>query len=291
MDLWQTPTAQLADYMLPAAGLLERPDVSMSWGLTGDFAVAQKVVEPLYERHNDYELWAGLGRRLLDPADWPETLEEMLDRFLAPSGRTYQEWADGEQNWSPSPFRWRKYEQHGFATPSGKVELVPSLFEEFGINPLPTYEGPPYAKPDVDDEDAYPLQMITGSRVRELMGSTLRQSERLRKIHPEPLVDIHPQTAGEHGIADGDWVLIERPEGSIRQRARLSDVVRPDTINPAGYWWEPGSKAYLSGFWDANSNAITPSDTALSSFAGDQPLRGIRCRIRKAGQPEPAVPA
>lgn len=38
---------------------------------------------------------------------------------------------------------------------------------------------------------------------------------------------------------------------------------------------------HLSGVWEANTNATTPSDTALSSFAGDQLLRGARCRIRK----------
>jgi hypothetical protein len=37
----------------------------------------------------------------------------------------------------------------------------------------------------------------------------------------------------------------------------------------------------LSGAFDSNANAITPSNTKLSSFAGDQPLRGLRCRIRK----------
>lgn len=39
--------------------------------------------------------------------------------------------------------------------------------------------------------------------------------------------------------------------------------------------------------WDSNANAITPSDPALSSFVGDQPLRGIRCRIR----PESPTPS
>ena len=88
MDFWKTPTAQLADYVLPAADFLERPDITSHWGIGNFFVVGQKSVEPLFERHNDYELWAGLGRRLLDPAEWPETLEGMLDRFLAPSGKT-----------------------------------------------------------------------------------------------------------------------------------------------------------------------------------------------------------
>jgi anaerobic selenocysteine-containing dehydrogenase len=285
MDYWQTPTAQLADYVLPAADFMERADISAHWGIGNFFVVGQKAVEPRYDRHNDYDLWAGLGRRLLDPADWPETLEEMLDRFLVPSGKTYEEWANGERNHHfPRP-RWRKYEQNGFATASGKVELVPSMLEKMGVESRPIYTGPPYSTPDAPSEE-FPLQMIPGSRIRELTASNLRQSARLKKIHPEPVVDIHPETAAEHGIADGDWVAIERPEGTIRQRARLTDGIRRDTINPDGYWWEPGSglgeEHGLSGVADANANWITPSRPELSSYAGDQPLRGARCRIRKA---------
>jgi len=284
MDYWLTPTAQLADYVLPAADFLERADISSHWGIGNFFVVGQKSVEPLHERRNDYELWAGLGRRLLDPAEWPETLEEMLDRFLAPSGKTFEEWADGPKNHHfPRP-RWKKYEEQGFATPSGKVELVPSMFERFGENPSPVYTGPPYSAPDAD-VDEYPLQMIPGSRFRELTASNLRQSARLKKIHPEPIMDIHPETAGRLGIGDGDWVLIERPEGAIRQKARLFEGIRVDTVHPDGYWWEPGTQAgepSLSGVWTSNANAITPSEPAFSSFAGDQPLRGSRCRVRLA---------
>ena len=285
MDLWLTPTAQLADYVLPAAGFLERPELSMRWGFTRAFSVGQRCVEPLHDRHDDYALWSGLGRRLLDPADWPEHVEEMFDRFLAPSGRSFQDWSDGEANfYFPENRQFKKYEQHGFATRSGKVELIPSLFEDFGIDPRPVYTGPPYARPDVDDETAYPLQMLTGSRVMAFMGSTMRQAAKMRARHPEPLVEMHPETAAQHGIADGDWVEIERPEGSIRQKASITDGIRPGTISLAGYWWEPsrGPGPDLSGVWEANANAITPFDTRLSSFVGDQPLRGLRCRIRRA---------
>lgn len=289
MDLWQTPTAQLADYVLPAADFLERPELMMSWGFNRAFVVGQQTVQPTHERHDDYDLWAALGRRLLDPNDWPDNVEAMLDKFLAPSGKSFTQWADGEQNWYAPNRRFKKYEQHGFATASGKVELVPALLAKFGIDPLPTYTGPPYARPDVDDEQAYPLQMITGSRVMAFQGSTMHQARRLRAMHPEPLVDIHPDTASRHGIDDGDWVFIERPEGSIRQRARITEGIESNTINLAGYWWDPTRDPGpdLSGVWEANANAITPTDPSLASFVGDQPLRGSRCRIRR----DPSTPS
>ncbi len=288
MDHWLTPTAQLADYVLPATGTLERPELSMRWGFTRMFSTGQQVVPPLFERHDDYDLWSGLGRRLLDPKEWPEDVEEMLDRFLAPGGKSHRDWADGDANcYVPEERQYQKYKSSGFATKSGKVELIPGLLAEFGIDPRPIYTGPPYARPDVDDEAAYPLQMLTGSRVLEFMGSTMRQSRKMRARHPEPLVQINPITAAENDIADGDWVEIARPEGAIRQRASVTDAIRPGTINLAGYWWDPerGPGTDLSGVWEANANAITPDDISLSSFAGDQPLRGLRCSVRRVNSP------
>ncbi len=36
-----------------------------------------------------------------------------------------------------------------------------------------------------------------------------------------PQAQLHPDTAAEYGIADGDWMWIESPRGRIRQKARL----------------------------------------------------------------------
>jgi anaerobic selenocysteine-containing dehydrogenase len=289
MDHWQTPTAQLADYILPATDCLERGELSMRWGFTRMFSVGQACVEPTHERRDDYDLWAALGRRLLDPADWPENVEGALDMFLAPSGKSYREWAEGPgpNCYLPQSTRSRKYLEHGFATQSGKVELIPGFLAEFGIDPRPVYTGPPFARPDVDDEDRYPLQMLTGSRVLEFQGSTMRQSAKMLARHPEPLVEMHPDTAAQHGIADGDWVEISRPEGAIRQKAKVTGNILPGTINLAGYWWDPtrGPTRDLSGVWEANGNAIVPDDPKLSSYVGDQPLRGMRCRIDKVEVP------
>jgi anaerobic selenocysteine-containing dehydrogenase len=290
MDQWQTPTAQLADYVLPAADFLERPELWVGWGFTRFFTAASRPLPPMHERRDDYDLWSALGRRLLDPDDWPEDIEEMFDRFLLPSGTRFKDWAEADTNWYMPERHYKKFEQHGFATRSGKVELVPSLLAEFGVDPSPSYTGPPYARPDVDDEDAFPLQMITGSRELALTGSTMRHARRMRKMFPEPRVDLHPDTAARYGVADGDWVFIERPEGSIRQRARLTDRIEPNTINLAGYWWDPTRPPGpdLGGVSEANANWIIPGDPALANFVGDQPLRGLRCRVRRDDAQTPA---
>ncbi len=291
IDHWMTPSALLADYVLPASDCFERPDIATRLGLLPMFYVGQQAVQPQFERRNDYEIWAGIARRLArlteveDAAEWPETVEEMFDRYLAPSGKTYHEWAEAPVNFHMKAPQFKKYEQQGFATASGKVELIPSLFAKVGADPSLTYQGPPYCLPDVDDEAEYPLVMIPGNRYEAGTASRMHALESLRKLHPDPLCEIHPETAARYNIEDGDWVIIERPEGSIKQKARVHEGIRLDTISPDGYWWEPSeerAEPSLSGAWWANANAITPSKPELSSWAGDQLLRGAHCQIRKA---------
>jgi hypothetical protein len=141
-------------------------------------------------------------------------------------------------------------------------------------------------------QNGEPLLSMGGAKegYQAFHSSNLHQISFLRDKYPDPLVWIHPETAARHGILPGDWVIIERPEGKIRQKAFITDMIRNDTIHPEGYWWYPEQKPGepgLSGLWEANANAITPTDIELCSFAGDQPLRGGRCRITPADHPGP----
>jgi anaerobic selenocysteine-containing dehydrogenase len=43
----------------------------------------------------------------------------------------------------------------------------------------------------------------------------------------ETWVEIHPETAGSLAVADGQWVRVASPRGSIALRARLTDRVEP----------------------------------------------------------------
>ena len=53
----------------------------------------------------------------------------------------------------------------------------------------------------------------------------------LREQHPDPLVDIHPETAQRYGIAEGDWAYIETLRGVIKMKANLTDRIHPGVIN------------------------------------------------------------
>jgi thiosulfate reductase/polysulfide reductase chain A len=285
MELFMTPTAQLADYVLPAADWLERPQIKTRWGLTDSYFLGDQSVTPLYARKDDYQLWRQLGIRLDQEEHWPETLDKMFDKFLEPAGLTFRELMAREDHWFIPLQEYKKYEKEGFATYSGKVEFNPSIFKKLGLDPLPRYEEPtrsPLSTPEL--AKAYPLVLISGSRVRPFTHSCFRQIKRLRRVHPDPRLEIHPQTAAELGISGGDWVYIETIEGRVKQKAKLTESIDPRVVHADGYWWypeRPGKIPQLFDIWESNINMIFPDDPEFCDYAGDNYFRALLCKVYK----------
>ena len=102
----------------------------------------------------------------------------------------------------------RKDGMPGFNTPTGRVELWSTMFSQFGDDPLPYYQEPPTSPVSTPElAEKYPLILTTGKRSYEFFHSEWRQPETIsRQIHPDPMFDIHPDTAAEYGIAEGEWV-------------------------------------------------------------------------------------
>jgi thiosulfate reductase/polysulfide reductase chain A len=176
----------------------------------------------------------------------------------------------------------------GFATPSGRVELYSNVLKELGYDPLPFYEEPPESPvrtPEIAEE--YPFILITGGRFRPMFHSENRQiGIGMREQHPDPLMDIHPETAHSLGISEGDWAYIESPRGAIKQKARITDGIDPRVINVEGHWWfpeEPASEPWLHGGWWANANVLTMIDAeSCDPVTGGWPLRALVCKVYKA---------
>lgn len=287
MDYWMTPTAMLADYVLPAASWLERATcVYGGSGDPGNFILAgEKVVEPLYERKSDYEFWRGLAVRFGYEWPWGESVESLYDARLKPIGLTFKDVVERHAIFGPTEYK--KYEKTGFGTPTGKVELYSTIMEKLGYDPLPSYEEPgesPIATPELAKD--YPMILITGQRFIEMQHSQHRHIRSLRNKHPEPLVWIHPETAANAGIKAGDWVFIEGVRGKCKMKAKLSDDVHPKVISTEHGWWfpeEPGEDPVLFGVWKSNNSILTSDELEHC----DQPCggwlnRGLLCKIYKA---------
>ena len=295
LEHFMTPTALLADYVIPIASKLEKPCCHTYEDFAPYIACGEAAVEPLGERHQDYLFWKGLADRLGFGEYFPwKDEEELADFRLAPLGLTFKEvatkkyYVQSDEPWTYEKINPRTGKQTGFATPSGKVELYSHVLEELGYDPLPYYEEPPespISTPEVAKE--YPYILITGGNFRPMFHSENRQiGIGTREQYPDPLMDIHHDTARDLGIKDGDWVYVETRRSVIRQRAKLTDEIDPRVINVQSHWWfpeQPAREPWLHGMWESNANVLTMSDPeTFDPVTGGWPLRALLCKVYKA---------
>jgi anaerobic selenocysteine-containing dehydrogenase len=213
MDIYMTPTAELADIVLPAATWLEVDEVVGLPFIASNYVLAQQKIVNFHEARPDEEVLIDLLRRLNLPAGL-ESLEDLYNKQLSKLGITFEELK--ERGWATLPFEYRKYEKRGFRTPSGKVELYSSFLEKLGYDPLPFYQEPPespVSTPELASE--YPLILTTGGRSQYYFNSEYRQIPSLRRRDPDPRVEINPRTARKANIQDGEWIWIETGRGRI----------------------------------------------------------------------------
>jgi anaerobic selenocysteine-containing dehydrogenase len=285
-DLFMTPTAELADIVLPAAAWPELDQIAGLPTVAANVVLAQQKAVQIGECKSDEEMFVELARRM-KLAVCTEPVKDVLNAQLKAGGLdvTFDELK--ERGFIKIPLKYRKFEDGGFKTPTGKIELYATQFERLGYDPLPSYQEPPespLATPEIAKD--YPFVLTTGGRISFFFNSEHRQIENLRKAHRFPLVEIHPQTAARFGIANGDWVWIETRRGRMRQKAKLTSGIDPRVIHAEHGWWYPEQPGPDYGVWTSNVNLLTDNQPPYDPAMGTYQLRALLCRIERA--PEPA---
>jgi anaerobic selenocysteine-containing dehydrogenase len=272
-EIFMTPTAALADVVLPAATHFEFNDIG-HYGLGHGCILARpQVVDPPAECWSDIRILNELGKALTSPQHWYPDESALLDAVLAPAGLNFAQFA--KRGYLRGVDRFKKYETSGFKTPTGKVELALSQAEKWQIRSLPGFDG----LPEPEDPD-FPL-VLTSAKSIYYLHSAYRWLQRLRKKQPFPLTWIHPQAAAEHGIQEGNQVLIETRGGRILQVARLTDTIDPRVIVVSHGWWFPEESAENLYGWDRSNVNILTSTARLGREFGTPNLKGINCRIQR----------
>lgn len=280
-DIYMTPTAELADLVLPAATWLEA-DGLQAFPIAADLHVmAQRKLASRWECRQDEEIMIELAERM-GLAVGTEPLQEVFDQQLQPLGLDFEEMK--EKGHISPPLAYRKYETMGmFLTVSGKVELLSRMMERMGYDPLPYYEEPPespLSTPDLAVE--YPYILITGARIPQFFHSEHRQIPSLRKKHPDPLTELHPETAQALGIEEGDWIWIETRRGRIRQKAKITPWIDPRVVHVEHGWWFPEEEGPEHGIWRSNANLLTDGGPPYDPAMGTYQLRALLCKVYRA---------
>ncbi len=299
-ELFLTPTAQVADIVLPVCTFLERPalksETEKSGRLVGHLRYRQAVMAPLGEARSDDEICFDLAVRLgLGDLFWGGDVEEAYRYQLAPSGVSLEDLRQSDTGVVlETPPRFRKYEQskdggaaQGFATPTRRIELFSSQFARHGYDPLPRFEEPalsPVRTPQVAND--YPL-ILTNAKDTHYNHSQMRGLPTLRRALPHPPAEIHADTAAEYGLAEGDWVFVETPYGATQARVKVTRRIRPGVVCANHGWWQANAELGLPGYdpfsqAGANLNLVFSHDHR-DPISGSLPYRAFLCRLRKVG--------
>ncbi len=288
-DLFMTPTAELADIVLPVTTPFESEALKIGFEYSQEaqslVQLRQPLVPPRGEAHSDLQIVFELATRLgLGEHFWDGDIDAAFRHQLAPSGITLEELRSHPAGVRvPLTTRYRKYAETGFATPSGKVELYSATLAAHGYSPLPSFEEPmtsPRSRPDLADR--YPL-VLSCAKSLFFCETQHRQIAGLRKSAPDPQIEMHPSTAAARGIAGGDWISLATPHGRVRARVKLNPSLDPQVVFAQHGWWESCDELGLPGYPpygpdSANLNLVL-SQTPSDPISGSSPLRASVCNV------------
>jgi len=289
-DFFVNATARYADIILPVATSWERE--GLRTGFDGSLEALRHVqlrppiVAPVGESRSDTDIVMGLAARL-DLADrmFGLDVDRGHDAVLAMTGLTV-----GMLRKSPEGISVDGTVQvdaqsipqdghpRGYPTPTGKIEIYSERLLLAGYRPIPDF--------DLDDllpaEADYPLRLGSAKSVA-YCHSQHRNIGSLRRLVPDPIVEMAPADAAARSIVRGDWVRVRTRNGDVVARAAIVPGLAAGAVFGQHGWWVDGAdgtpydrKHPLA----ANLNGAIGTDRA-DPVSGSIPLRCSWCEIEK----------
>jgi assimilatory nitrate reductase catalytic subunit len=232
VDLFETETAEFADWLLPGSSFLEAEGTLTN--LEGRVFHRAKVLDSPGQSKLDYvficELAEKLGRGEYFKYD---SIEDVFDELCRAS-------AGGKADYAGIGYKRLKEEkgvfwpcpssdhpgtpvlfQHRFHHPDGKARL-------FGIQPK---------MPAEPADQEYPYILTTGRLSNHyLSGAQTRRTEGLNKKAPVPVAEIHPWLAERIGLTASRRIRITSRRGSLEFQAKITEGIQPRTIFVPFHW-------------------------------------------------------
>jgi anaerobic selenocysteine-containing dehydrogenase len=291
-DLYLTPTAAFADILLPITSAWEREGLCVGFRVDRSACewvqLRPAIVPPRGEARSDIDLVFDLAVRLgLGKHFWNGDVEAALRYYLAPSGITPAQLRSAPRGIRyPLDTEHLKYRRKGFATPSGKLEIFSETLQGIGQPPLPAFQATAHSpKRRSDTGQAFPL-FLTSAKSPLYCHIQHRNLPRLRRLLPEPVLEMNRATAASRGIRQNDWVAIVTPKGRLGARARLVTGLADGVVGAQHGWWQACADLGLPGYdplstAGANINLVIGNET-FDPVSGAVPHRSYLCEIEKS---------
>lgn len=243
-----TSTARHADIVLPATTTLERDDIGAA-DRDPLMVAMKKLIEPVGEARDDYEIFSELARRLgkfeeftenRTSREWLASLFEMTRKALVVAGHEAPDfetfWRNGElllplkpEDGGPAHAFRLDPSASPLQTPSGKIEIFSQTVESFGYDDCRGHPRWYPARPTAGaGEEHFPLHLVC-NQPHSRLHSQLDYGDfsRSTKIGGREPVRIHPDDAAERGISNGDIVSFSTAAAAaLRQPSSARAFVR-----------------------------------------------------------------
>ncbi len=269
IDFFLSETARHADVVL--AGSLQEEEEGIVCSGEGRVIKINKAVDPPGNARGDSRIIVDLAQRLGKGQyfQFPSTREIFDELRVASkggtadySGITWERlekemglfWPVPEEGHPGTP---RFFEGGHFKYPDGKARFLAAE-----------------VRPGGDPPDAeYPLYLTTGRVVSQfLSGTQTRRIGPLVDQYPEPQVELHPELAAQHGIANGDLVTVTSRRASVTLPAMVVRTIRPDTV-------------FIPYHWPERKSANNLTHRTLDPRSKIPEYKCSACRVAKAETP------
>lgn len=253
-EQFMTPTAKMADIVLPATMFTEHDDIYQAGGQQ-HILLGPKLVEAPGEARENHYVISELAKRLgAEHPGFAMSAIEMVEATLKASGwpdvATLRErrWHDCQPDFATAHY------SSGFGWPDRKFRFRPD-WAAMG----PDAAGMP-ALPDhwlsIEPATAeHPFRMIT-SPARNFLNTSFTETPTSTKKEGRPTLFIHPDDAAALTIAEGDLVRIGNRRGDIRIHAKHYAGVQRGVVVVESIW---PHAAFVDGM---GINALTGADAA-----------------------------
>ncbi len=212
IDIFPTPTTELAHVVLPASSFAEKDGT-----FTNSERRVQRVrkaVNPPGEARVDWAIIQDLSNRIgyaMNYVDAEDVFKEITQVTPSYAGMSYPR-LEGEGLCWPCP------------TPDHPG--TPYLHKDRFARGKGLFHAIDYRDPAEMPDESYPFWFTTGrSYVHYHTGTMTRVSPHLHREMPEAVMEIHPEDAGALGCQDGDRVRVSSRRGSIVTRISVTDRI------------------------------------------------------------------
>jgi len=305
-DPWWTPTAKMADIVLPATTILERDDISLlSGSYSGDRIYAmKKVVDTPYEAKDDYEIYALLTKRFGEKAykkfTEGKSVMEHIRAFYQDSDASKK--VPFEQFWEKGsityeiPKKAYSYVRQGdfrkdpvknpLKTKSGKIQIYCDKFEKFGYKDfkghVTWFEPAEYLGSALTEK--YPLHLLSPHatyRKHSQLDNTWIAD--LYKIKGREPVRINSKDAAKYGIVQGDLVEVYNDRGTVLAGAVVTEDIREGVVAiEEGAWYSPENSMDENSRDNSGQPNVLTSSRPTSQASQSCTANTVLVAIRKA---------